>query len=210
MKVILVGLWVTLVALGTAYGVAVYMPSSSAQGKAAPAVVLQSQKTRVINVPILADAQVRGFMAVQFVFTTDSTLTKTLQVPPEVYLLDEAFRTIYADSTLYLNHGEKLRSEGFNDSLGREHQRASRCTHDQGHPDRKFRLHRPGWRQDVAALPKNSADHGAKLTTAETGANALLQPNITCVNARRHQHSTCLKKKDQPEGWSKSREETPS
>ncbi len=107
MKVILVGLWVTLVALGTAYGVAVYMPSSSAQGKAAPAVVLQSQKTRVINVPILADAQVRGFMAVQFVFTTDSTLTKTLQVPPEVYLLDEAFRTIYADSTLYLNHGEK-------------------------------------------------------------------------------------------------------
>ena len=107
MKVFLVGLWVTLVALGTAYGVAVYMPSSTGQAKAAPVVVLQSQKTRIINVPVMADGQVRGFMAAEFVFTVDATLAKTLQVPPEVYLLDEAFRAIYADSTLYMNHEEK-------------------------------------------------------------------------------------------------------
>lgn len=107
MKVLLVGLWVTLVALGTAYGVAVYMPSTTGQAKAASAVVLQSQKTRVLNVPIVTDGQVRGFMAVQFVFTTDANLAKALQVPPEVYLLDEAFRTIYADSSIYLNHDEK-------------------------------------------------------------------------------------------------------
>ena len=107
MKVLLVGLWVTLVALGTAYGVAVYMPASTGPAKAAPVVVLQSQKTRVINVPVVADGQVRGFMAVQFVFTIDAGLAKTLQVPPEVYLLDEAFRAIYADSTLYMNHEEK-------------------------------------------------------------------------------------------------------
>ena len=107
MKVILVGLWVTLVALGTAYAVAVYMPASTGAAPAASVVVLQSQKTRVINVPVVADGQVRGFMAVQFVFTSDASLAKTLQVPPEVYLLDEAFRTIYADSTLYMNHGEK-------------------------------------------------------------------------------------------------------
>ena len=108
MKVFLVGLWVTLVALGTAYGVAVYMPSSTGQTAPAATVVLQSQKTRVLNVPIVTDGQVRGFMAVQFVFTTDANLAKTLQVPPEVYLLDEAFRTIYADSTIYLNHDEKF------------------------------------------------------------------------------------------------------
>ena len=108
MKVFLVGLWVTLVALGTAYGVAVYMPSSTGQTTAAAAVVLQSQKTRVLNVPIVTEGQVRGFMAVQFVFTTDANLAKTLQVSPEIYLLDEAFRTIYADSTIYLNHDEKF------------------------------------------------------------------------------------------------------
>ncbi len=107
MKVILVGLWVTLVALGTAYGVAVYAPSSTGQAKAAASVVLQSQKTRVINVPMLSDGQVRGFLAAQFVFTTDANLAKTLQVSPEVYLLDEAFRTIYADSAIYLNPDEK-------------------------------------------------------------------------------------------------------
>ena len=97
MKVVLVGLWVTLVALGTAYGVAVYMPSSTPQSRASSAVVLQSQKTRVLNVPLVTEGQVRGFMAVQFVFTTDAGLAKTLQVPPEVY----------ADSSIYLNHDEK-------------------------------------------------------------------------------------------------------
>ena len=107
MKVVLVGLWVTLVALGTAYGVAVYMPSSTPQSRASSAVVLQSQKTRVLNVPLVTEGQVRGFMAVQFVFTTDAGLAKTLQVPPEVYLLDEAFQTIYADSAIYLNHDDK-------------------------------------------------------------------------------------------------------
>ncbi len=107
MKLLLVGLWVTLVALGTAYGVSVYMPAPGAQAKAATAVVLQSQKTRVINVPVVADGTVQGFVAVQFVFTVDSAAAKALQVPADVYLLDEAFRAIYSDNGLDPRHVEK-------------------------------------------------------------------------------------------------------
>ena len=107
MKLLLVGLWVTLVALGSAYGVAVYMPAASGPAKASPVVVLQSQKTRVINVPVVADGTVHGFVAVQFAFTMDAAVAKTMQVPPDVYLLDEAFRTLYAEVGLDASHIEK-------------------------------------------------------------------------------------------------------
>ena len=110
MKLVLAGLWVVLVALGAAYGTALYWPSGSSDAKAAaanPSVVLQTQKTRVLNVPMVIDGALRGFVSVQFVFTEDATVLKTLQVPPDVYLLDEAFQAIYSDTALDPHHVEK-------------------------------------------------------------------------------------------------------
>ena len=106
MKIVLVGLWVVLVALGSAYGVAIYLPKAQA-AKAVTSTVLQYQKTRVINVPLIADGVVQGFMAMQFVFTIDGESLKALHVPPEVYLLDEAFRTIYTDKALDFHNLER-------------------------------------------------------------------------------------------------------
>jgi hypothetical protein len=107
-KLLVSGLWVAAVALGTAYGVALYLPGGSdAKAAAAPPPALQSQKTRVINVPVVVDGALRGFVAAQFVFTEDANVLKTLQVPPDVYLLDEAFRAIYSDTALDPRHVEK-------------------------------------------------------------------------------------------------------
>ena len=106
MKQLLTGAWVTAVALGSAYGMARLTPSASDAAEAAPAIVLQSQKTRVINVPLVSGGQLRGYISAQFVVTLDANLLKGLQVPPEVYLLDEAFRALYADATLDPSHVE--------------------------------------------------------------------------------------------------------
>lgn len=127
MKLLASGLWVVAVALGTAYGAALYLPGGSdAKAAAAAPAVLQSQKTRVINVPVVVDGALRGFVAAQFVFTEDSNVLKTLQVPPDVYLLDEAFRAIYSDTALDPHHVEKYDLQkltarlvkGTNDRLG--------------------------------------------------------------------------------------------
>ncbi len=107
MKVILVGLWVTAVALGAVYGAALYMPFESTSAKAAVASALQYEKTRVLNVPMISNGVVQGFMSVQFTFTIDGTAMKSLRVPPEIYLLDEAFRIVYTDDHLDFHHLEK-------------------------------------------------------------------------------------------------------
>jgi hypothetical protein len=105
-KLLILGVWITIVALGSAYGAAVYLPAMMAP-KPTAAAVLQLQKTRVLNVPMIANGVVQGFMAMQFAYTIDDATLKALHVPPEVYLLDEAFRTVYSDNTLDFHKLEK-------------------------------------------------------------------------------------------------------
>ncbi len=107
MKVWFVGIWVTLVALGAAYGVAIFMPPPGSAKAAGAATALLAQKTRVISVPMIADGSVQGFVSMQFAYTVDAAVLRTLKVPPEIYLLDEAFRAVYTDETLDFRHLEK-------------------------------------------------------------------------------------------------------
>ena len=116
MKAFLVGLWVIAVALGASYAVA-FVETPAKVDAAAGKPALESQKTRVINVPIVADGAVRGFIVAQFAFTTDAGKMKTLSVSPEVFLLDEAFRTLYADDKLDFLHLDKYDISGLTKHL---------------------------------------------------------------------------------------------
>lgn len=106
MKALLLGLWAITVALGASYAVA-FVETPAKVDAAAGKPALESQKTRVINVPIVAGGAVRGFIVAQFAYTTEAGKMKTLSVSPEVFLLDEAFRTIYADDKLDFLHLDK-------------------------------------------------------------------------------------------------------
>lgn len=100
------GLWVAIVALGTAYGVAMAIPPPGAAKPEAP-VKLEAQKSRIISVPMIADGVPQGFVTMQFNYTVDSDLLKAVKIPPDIYLVDEAFRTVYSDPDLDFRHLEK-------------------------------------------------------------------------------------------------------
>ena len=106
MKAFVIGLWVLLVALGTSYAVAVVETPGKLDVASAKA-ALDVQKTRVINVPMIAGGAVRGFIVAQFAYTVDAAKAKTLGVSPEVFLLDEAFRAVYTDDKLDFLHLDK-------------------------------------------------------------------------------------------------------
>jgi hypothetical protein len=61
---------------------------------------LQSQKTRVLSVPMVENGAVQGYIVARFVYTVEATTMRQLAVPPEPYVVDEAFRRIYADERL--------------------------------------------------------------------------------------------------------------
>ena len=110
LKAILSGLWVCVITLGSSYAATWWKVGHSAP--AAPAAEVSSggveyKKTKVINVPMIADGGVQGYVMAQFVFTADAGVLKNLSVQPEVFLQDEAFRALYSDEKLDFRHLEK-------------------------------------------------------------------------------------------------------
>ena len=116
-KLMAAGLWVCLVTLGSTYGVVAWHgaaatappapaappPAAAASPGATPAEPetatpfsgMESLRTKMISVPIVADNAVQGYVMAQFAFTVDSKIMKRLVIKPDVFLVDEAFKAIF-------------------------------------------------------------------------------------------------------------------
>ena len=97
-KLILSGLWVCLVTLASTYAAVSWLAPRAPEPETQTQKLsggLDSVKTRMISVPVVADGAIQGYVMAQFVFTVDSKTMKHLSVKPDVFLLDEAFKAIY-------------------------------------------------------------------------------------------------------------------
>ena len=100
-KLFMSGAWVCLITLAAAYGISQWVASGGKlmvrkdylEG-------LEYEKTRMINVPMIADGAVQGYIAAQFVFTVDAKTVRQLSVPPDPFVVHEAFRRIYSEERI--------------------------------------------------------------------------------------------------------------
>ena len=79
---------------------------------------LESVKTRMISVPVVADGAIHGYVMAQFVFTVDSKTMKHLSVKPDVFLLDEAFKAIYGGESVDFRQFKKRDLQGLSKQIG--------------------------------------------------------------------------------------------
>ncbi|WP_068081999.1 hypothetical protein [Polycladidibacter stylochi] len=97
LKIIITSLWICAVTIAAGYGTALYKTYYDPMvKKEAHMEGLDYQKTDVINVPVLDNGSVHGYIIAQFVFTVDGETLSKLAVPPEAFVIDEAFRLIYS------------------------------------------------------------------------------------------------------------------
>lgn len=106
-KVILLGVWLCIVTLGAAYGVMSWqkqkMAAETAHADGVPAALEQLQ-TKMLNVPIIRDGAVQGYVLAQFVFTVESNKLKELSTKPDLVVVDEAFKLIYTGEAIDFRH----------------------------------------------------------------------------------------------------------
>jgi hypothetical protein len=108
-KVIVSAFWICVITLASSYvaaswksrGAIAAMPEEALTG-------LNYTKTNPINIPILVDGAVKGYVVAQFVYTSDAAVQSKLPVPPDPFILDEAFRTIFADERIDFAHLERF------------------------------------------------------------------------------------------------------
>ena len=118
-KLILSGLWVCLVTLLSTYAVVAWQTARAPEAEPQKLFGgLESVKTRMISVPVVADGAIHGYVMAQFVFTVDANVMKRLSVKPDVFLLDEAFRTIYAGESVDFRQFKKQDLPGLSKQIG--------------------------------------------------------------------------------------------
>lgn len=106
-KLLGTGLWASLVTLGAVFGVLQWQKGSAAGEASLAERKLEEYRTKAINVPIIGNGALQGYMVAQFVFTVDALAMRTLAINPEVYVLDEAFKTIYAGDQISFEQMKK-------------------------------------------------------------------------------------------------------
>jgi hypothetical protein len=108
-KYILLGLWITGVTLGASYGVMMWQAQQTQKAAdAGPAKVETTQvQTKRINVPVIANGALKGYVLAQFVFSIKTDALKAMTVKPDIYLVDEAFKVIYSGTAIDFRDPQK-------------------------------------------------------------------------------------------------------
>jgi hypothetical protein len=106
-KLLATGIWVCIVTLGATFGMLEWRKGSTPGQADGTETKFEELRTKAINVPIIGGGTIQGYMVAQFVLTVDANAMKKVSVNPEVYVLDEAFKTIYAGEQVNFQNMKK-------------------------------------------------------------------------------------------------------
>ncbi len=97
LKLVAIGFWIIAVTAGATFG-SVYIAKSSGQTEAEeePDLGVEELKSEMTSFPIMRNGGVTGYLILQLSFSTDRRLLAERKVDPLPYLMDAAFRVIFA------------------------------------------------------------------------------------------------------------------
>jgi len=100
-KNIATGFWICGITLASCYWAVTWVTGAPvAEDKKEYFEGLQYKKLPAMNIPIIAEGAVQGYVVANMVFTADGKTLQEVSVPVEAFVQDEAFRYIYSDTTL--------------------------------------------------------------------------------------------------------------
>jgi hypothetical protein len=112
MRMVLIGIWACVVTLASTFGAAYWKSHRSTPAEAvAHAEKLEVKKVKPITVPIISDGSLKGYISAEFAYVVDASSKSHggggAAVDADSYVMDEAFRRLYADNSLDFRRIEK-------------------------------------------------------------------------------------------------------
>lgn len=99
MKLALLGVWVILVTAAATYASVHFQADSSATtGEEAESHGTEEIKTEMTSVPMIRNGEIIGYVIIQLSFQADALVLESMHVEPAPYLVDAAFRVIFAST----------------------------------------------------------------------------------------------------------------
>jgi hypothetical protein len=137
LRLLLIGIWTCSVTLASTYGAAYWKSHRAAPQPEAHAEKLEVRKVKPISVPIISEGQLRGYISAEFSYVVvapekshggghGEAAAGDGALDADSYVMDEAFRRLYADNNMDFRHIEKFDLNAFthevtqrvNDRLG--------------------------------------------------------------------------------------------
>lgn len=107
MRLIASCIWICIVTAASAYVSATWKLEQAETKQPDKSLIgLEHKTTAPINVPMIVNGNVEGYVVAQFVYLCDAQSLKQLSVPPDAFIADEAFRTLYSEQVDF-SHLEK-------------------------------------------------------------------------------------------------------
>lgn len=106
-RIVVTGLWICVITVLSSYAAVSWMPGMSPPETEEYLDGLVYQKLQPLQVPIIAEGAVQGYVVATIVFTADSRTMKRLSVVPNSFVMDEAFQQIYNDKELNFRNMKK-------------------------------------------------------------------------------------------------------
>lgn len=98
-KTIALGFWICAVTLASTWAGAHFLGGDSGKAEGPPAESffggLAEVKPRPVSVPMIVDGAIQGYVMAQLAFTVKKETLDKLSVKPDVFIVDETFKTIY-------------------------------------------------------------------------------------------------------------------
>ena len=117
-KMLIAGVWASLMSLGTAFGVMTWQNAKTDEVVAPPPPTAKLLSTKTISVPMLLDGQVRGYVVSRFEFTADTSKISSSGATPESLVADEAFKLIYSRSAMDVQIAKKHDLQALTKAIG--------------------------------------------------------------------------------------------
>jgi hypothetical protein len=97
LKLVAIGVWIIAVTAGATFGsVYIAQSGSSAEAKEEPDLGVEELKSEMTSFPIMRNGDVTGYLILQLSFSADRKLLSERKLDPLPYLMDAAFRVIFA------------------------------------------------------------------------------------------------------------------
>jgi hypothetical protein len=87
-------LWVCVVTLASAYTMVTIKSRQAEVAAKAEIENINYEKTRPMNVPMIANGAVQGYIVMEFSYTADLHEGTESKLPIEAFIIDEAFKTL--------------------------------------------------------------------------------------------------------------------
>ncbi len=108
-KTLFVAIWSATVLMGASFGASYVMKMEGSKAVAKTEdQAFETRKSRELNVPIIRDGSVKGYVAVQLNYVVDLAAAKKLPAPPEPFVVDETFQYIYGDDKIDFRHLDRV------------------------------------------------------------------------------------------------------